>query len=297
MPARAGTPVWRLSLEHVASAPARARAGLEAPLRRMGLTVDVRDDVRLVASELIANGVLHGAPDLELALVADGWAVRVEVVDGSPVLPRLREYGVDAQSGRGLAVVAATCRAWGAEPTADGKVVWAELGTGPDAVRPNGRLVPPVEEPVQPAGPVPGRRTVHYRGVPVATYQRMQEHQDALLREAELVALSSAFPDEDDLPPPTAVAALLADLQQQLATPPEQMRAAVVAAAQEGRPTVDLELALDPSSADGLRRLGGLLARADQAARDGHLLLDPADDEVVALRNWFGEQTAAQLRP
>jgi hypothetical protein len=264
-------------------------------MRRMGLGVEVRDDVRLVATELIANGVLHGAPDLELVLVADGWSVRVEVVDGSPVLPRLREYGVDAQSGRGLAVVAATCRAWGAEPTPAGKVVWAELGTGPDAVRPDG-LVQPVEEPVQPAGPGPGRRTVRYRGVPVVTYQRMQEYQDALLREAELVALSTAFPDEDDLPPPAAVAALLADLQQQLARPPEQMRAAVVAAAQQGRPTVDLEMAIDAGSADGLLRLGGLLARADQAARDGHLLLDPPDEEVVALRTWFGEQTAAQLR-
>lgn len=293
MHARPGTPVWRLELDHAASAPSLARHGLEAPLRRMGLPPGLRDDVRLVASELIANGVLHGAPALALVLVADGRRVRVEVADGSPVLPQLRTYGPDAQSGRGLAVVAATSRAWGCDPTPTGKVVWAELDTAGGA--------PPADEvPAQPAAAPtstwrPGSRTVRYPAVPVATYQRMQEHQDALLREAELVALSSAFPDEDDLPPPPEVAALLATLLEQLAEPPEALRAGVAAAAAAGQATADLELRLDPAAAPGMAELARLLDRADQAARDGHLLLDPADDEVVALRAWFAAQTAAQL--
>jgi len=293
-----GTPVWRLTLEHVASAPSRARARLEAPLRRMGLAGDVRDDVRLIASELIANSVLHGAPDLELVLVADGWRLRVEVSDGSGVLPHLRDYGVDAQSGRGLAVVAAISQAWGAEPSGTGKVVWAELDTAPGARRPGARSAAvPDPEPLQ--GPqttwLVGSVLVRYPAVPVAAYHRMQEHQDALLREAELVALSQAYPDKDDLPPPSDVAVLLAALQQQLSQPPEAMRAAVQSAAQQGRHTVDLELALDRAAAGRIAGLAELLDRADQAARDGHLLLDPADDEVVALRTWFAGQASAQL--
>lgn len=292
--ARQGTAVWRLRLDHAASSPALARACLDAPLRRMGLPPDLQDDVRLVASELIANGVLHGAPALELVLVADGWRVRVEVTDGSAELPRLRDYGLGAQSGRGLAVVAATSRAWGAEPTGGGKVVWAELETRPGAPRPT--VPAPAPAAPAPAGSwLAGRATVRYPGVPVAVYQRMQEHQDAVLREAELVALSSAFPDDDDLPPPPEVSALLADLQQQLAQPPEALRSAVAAAARRGDATVDLELALDPAAAARVAGLADLLARADQAARDGHLLLDPADDEVVALRSWFAARTSAQL--
>ncbi len=289
-----GTPVWRLALEHVASAPARARAGLEAPLRRMGLAGDVRDDVCLIASELIANGVLHGAPDLELVLVAAGWRLRIEVSDGSAELPRLREYGVDAQSGRGLAVVAATSQAWGAEPTRDGKVVWAELDTTPGAARPAAAATDPTAPDLLDTWPSDAV-LVRYPAVPVAVYHRMQEHQDAVLREAELVALSLAYPDEDDLPPPSDVAALLAALQQQLSRPPEAMRAAVQAAVQQGRAEVDLELALPPAGAAGIVGLARLLERADQAARDGHLLLDPADDEVVALRTWFARQTSRQL--
>jgi hypothetical protein len=46
------------------------------------------------------------------------------------MLPRLRHGGPAARSGRGLHLVGALARAWGVEPSADGKTVWAELPLG-----------------------------------------------------------------------------------------------------------------------------------------------------------------------
>ncbi|MFB9365253.1 ATP-binding protein [Kitasatospora sp. NPDC001664] len=89
-----------------------------------------RGDVALVASELVANAVLHGGGPHRLVLTeldrADPGpaAVRVEVTDGSPHTPAQRP------GGHGLLVVRHLSRAWGHRPTPPGKTVWADVPHG-----------------------------------------------------------------------------------------------------------------------------------------------------------------------
>ncbi|MEV7596022.1 ATP-binding protein [Kitasatospora sp. NPDC089797] len=94
----------------------------------------VVEDVLLMVSELVTNACLHaaGGPS-ELRLRWDGLRLRVEVVDGSPVPPRLRRYGDPAQpGGHGLRVVDRLARAWGCVPEGQGKRVWLEVGSPVD---------------------------------------------------------------------------------------------------------------------------------------------------------------------
>src|SRR4051812_39637493 len=87
-----------------------------------------RDDVELVVAELVTNAVLHGAAPVTLRLRLDPVVVRVEVHDTGRQRPIAMPGGVDAMTGRGLALVAALSREWGVEPTPDGgKVVWAQV--------------------------------------------------------------------------------------------------------------------------------------------------------------------------
>lgn len=93
------------------------------------------ETLTLITAELVANAVRHGrvpGRDFEVRLTATGEVLRVEVSDTRgervPLLP-LREPPCDAESGRGLMLVAALADGWGAVPRANrpGKTVWAEV--------------------------------------------------------------------------------------------------------------------------------------------------------------------------
>ena len=82
------------------------------------------EDVNLVATELVSNAVRHTDDGGRM----DAWGrdpLRLEVHDTSPNLP---VTGAPSPTGgRGLRIVDAIASDWGAEPTSDGKVVWAEV--------------------------------------------------------------------------------------------------------------------------------------------------------------------------
>ncbi|WP_369223339.1 ATP-binding protein [Streptomyces sp. R39] len=88
-----------------------------------------------VVAELASNAVLHGRVAgrdfrLGLRLVADR-TLRIEVTDArGDRVPRLHDpVSGDAESGRGLLIVAAYADRWGVDEAPAGcKVVWAELG-------------------------------------------------------------------------------------------------------------------------------------------------------------------------
>lgn len=91
-------------------------------------------DAALVVSELAANAVLHATTDFTVRVAVSDSLVRIEVADGSPLLPTPKDHGDGAPTGRGLKIVERLSARWGAEPTADGKVVWAELDPIDDLV-------------------------------------------------------------------------------------------------------------------------------------------------------------------
>ncbi|GAA1004989.1 DNA-binding protein [Streptomyces sp. F-3] len=104
-------------------------------LTDLPLSADQRDDAVLATDELFANAVQHAsAGPCDTVTVTVEWnarTLRVTVADRSP-LPPPRPHPVDvtAESGRGLAIVAALADDWGMappEPGGRGKRVWFTL--------------------------------------------------------------------------------------------------------------------------------------------------------------------------
>jgi len=88
----------------------------------------VLDRALLLLSELAVNAVEHGAPPVTASMDCEGvTGVRLAVHDGSPAQPVLREVGPEAESGRGVSLLAVLSEDWGVEPDAAGKTVWCRL--------------------------------------------------------------------------------------------------------------------------------------------------------------------------
>lgn len=88
---------------------------------------------RTITSELVSNAVEHAGTDINLTVTLRGVFLCLAVRDGSPVLPRQRDLAphdprapLDVR-GYGLRMLANVAHSWGAEITAEGKVVWARL--------------------------------------------------------------------------------------------------------------------------------------------------------------------------
>jgi anti-sigma regulatory factor (Ser/Thr protein kinase) len=86
------------------------------------------EDARLVVSELATNAVRHGAPPLQLRLMATVRGLTVGISDGSATLPSIRPPRSNRESGRGLLLVDALATTWKVETVpGDGKTVLAQL--------------------------------------------------------------------------------------------------------------------------------------------------------------------------
>ncbi|MCU1588171.1 MAG: ATP-binding region ATPase domain protein [Frankiales bacterium] len=85
------------------------------------------DDAATLVSELATNALLHARTTFTVEVQLLGEVVRIAVLDLSTAVPRVRDYGADATTGRGMRLVSAMATRWGVEPSADGKAVWFEL--------------------------------------------------------------------------------------------------------------------------------------------------------------------------
>nr|WP_231126683.1 SpoIIE family protein phosphatase [Motilibacter aurantiacus] len=114
-----------------------ARAMFSAALERWGLG----DDPAAIAGELLVSEVVTNAiryaprGSCQLLVRRAERSLHIEVRDSDTRLPRLRHASFEDEGGRGLALVQALSRNWGARALPDGKVVWFTLD------------VPPVEPP------------------------------------------------------------------------------------------------------------------------------------------------------
>lgn len=106
-----------------------ARDFVRKTLLDLGYRGDHSDAV-LVVSELVCNALRHTATIPVIRLAGDVRRLRIEVQDGSPVLPRPRLSAT--VGGWGLQLVQQLTTAWGASPERGGKVVWCEMAV--DAV-------------------------------------------------------------------------------------------------------------------------------------------------------------------
>ncbi len=106
-------------------------AAVRRHIRKSGrsLPPDLREDILLLASELVTNAVRHGGGEVTVRLWAGPETIRVEVTDANPHRPLAADRGPDAEEGRGLLIVRALASRWGSAPLRDGsgKTVWFEV--------------------------------------------------------------------------------------------------------------------------------------------------------------------------
>jgi hypothetical protein len=125
----------------VPSSVTAARTFTLRTLQRWG-TADCAEDVAAVVSELLTNALRHaiGKPGtvsllspIRFGLLHPGPCVLCAVADPSNEVPLPRQPDWEAETGRGLQVVASLSHRWGYCPAPDqrGKVVWATVLTAP----------------------------------------------------------------------------------------------------------------------------------------------------------------------
>jgi anti-sigma regulatory factor (Ser/Thr protein kinase) len=131
----------RLELGAQATAPGVARGHVRAVAWEWGLA-DLADTAEILTSELVTNAVqaserLRTRADLAAVSVirlwanSDGIALVIHVWDVHPDLPVRKDLAADAENGRGLLLVSALAKEWGAYRKTEGKVVWALITSDP----------------------------------------------------------------------------------------------------------------------------------------------------------------------
>jgi anti-sigma regulatory factor (Ser/Thr protein kinase) len=113
------------------AAAAEARSQVEAAIFTWEVPVDP-DIAVLLTSELVTNAIRHGAGEtIMLAITCSRGHLRVDVHDASRFLPVLVDAPADAESGRGLMLVATLSAEWGCYRTPAGKAVYFTLAFEP----------------------------------------------------------------------------------------------------------------------------------------------------------------------
>ena len=130
----------QLDLAAVRTAARVARVFTSSTLTKWK-ALTIIDDACLIVSELVTNAVkatgnmgtrptwpeLEGVAVITVRLVGLKDSIVIEVRDGEPSEPVLKDATLDEDSGRGLFLVDSLASRWGSRPYLDGKVVWAEL--------------------------------------------------------------------------------------------------------------------------------------------------------------------------
>jgi len=118
----------RLALARSAQTGALARRTVRQLLDAARIDHETREVAVLLANELVTNAVEHGRGSAYLDAAVQDRAIRLEVTDSSPVLPRPNSEVSDLdERGRGLLLIDALSSRWGVQPQQDGKTVWCEV--------------------------------------------------------------------------------------------------------------------------------------------------------------------------
>jgi anti-sigma regulatory factor (Ser/Thr protein kinase) len=117
-----------VDLAPLALSASRARSLVRDFLADIG-DQEMCENVQLVVSELVTNAVLYATSPIRLVLRLDANVLRVEVHDGSRLLPRVKHNALEAVTGRGLHIVGHYAERWGSDNEASGKSVWCEVRT------------------------------------------------------------------------------------------------------------------------------------------------------------------------
>jgi len=262
-------------------------------------------DAELALSEIVTNAVLHAHTEIDVHVKVTHVAARVEVRDFNPAMPVARNYGEEALTGRGMALVAAVTQASGVERVGEsGKVVWFCVGDEEgestadltvddllaawdddgwdDAVASSGDVV-----------------DVVLRDMPVRLWLAAREHHDAIVRDLGYYVARHQGLDLDlagtDRARSTISESLVELLDREFACSDLRIFPVVGRDAAVVPDDVDLELGVAADSAPLFSTMQDVLDIAEDLAARGLLLVQPALPEVVAVRDWACEQVIAQI--
>jgi anti-sigma regulatory factor (Ser/Thr protein kinase) len=121
----ASVSVASLELPPDHTAAAHAREFVARTLRSWGCDGIVAD-AELLVSELVTNAILHARSTATVNIEREP-ELRVSVCDHSTAVPRVRNYGPTAVTGRGMLLVDRISRRWGVDISGNGKCVWFEI--------------------------------------------------------------------------------------------------------------------------------------------------------------------------
>ncbi|MFJ5027834.1 ATP-binding protein [Streptomyces sp. NPDC088560] len=127
---------FRFELAAHPGSVAQARRLAHARLTGWSVGADTCDSAVLVISELVTNAIVHTASSHVVCELHDHEdIVRMAVLDEgcAPGEPHPSPQRPDEEHGRGLFLVDALCRAWGAQEHGSGLLVWADLPRRSDA--------------------------------------------------------------------------------------------------------------------------------------------------------------------
>ncbi len=257
---------------------------------------ELRDAVALIASELVANAVMHAHTDMVLCVDLADDGVRVSVTDGSDVLPHWTLTSPTATSGRGLLLVKQLSRRWGVEPLpGGGKSVWAEVDATSledDSSSPDDLLELWSDEPwpADANGEVEVEAEVDVEiDIDVQAMLDSRAHTDDLVRDLQLTLLDAAEAEHAPVASGDVVA-----LARRLDTANEDFREArrqilnqTVAAAKRRQPQATLHLRLRRSDLSLARQWLAALDEADALTTAGKLLLPAFPPDLAAFRRKY----------
>jgi anti-sigma regulatory factor (Ser/Thr protein kinase) len=130
-----------LPLHALPTAPGCARDHVRAVACEWGLS-GLAETAELLVSELVTNALYASersdvgadkatVPVVQLWIVTDGISLVIYVWDNSDAMPVRQDAGPDQIGGRGLMLVEALGKEWGAYRLDSGKVVWVMLAADP----------------------------------------------------------------------------------------------------------------------------------------------------------------------
>jgi anti-sigma regulatory factor (Ser/Thr protein kinase) len=132
----------RISLTAGPAAAAEARTVVRAAIFAWDLPLDASVAV-LLTSELVTNAIRHEAGETIVLDIGCGCGqLRVDVHDTSCSLPTLVNAPADAETGRGLMLVASLSDDWGCYLTGAGKAVYFALAFPAEAGEDDGGSAP-----------------------------------------------------------------------------------------------------------------------------------------------------------
>lgn len=256
---------------------------------------ELSGDAELLTSEVVTNALVHAGAPIRITARVVGSGVRVEVADGSPHSPIVREYGELAGTGRGLRLLDLLAR-WGVEATENGKSVWFELGQTRGAGAPT---TGPDHSYAGPSGAAPGPDQVEITllQVPLLLHAAWQMHAESFLREYLLTQLD----DSDD----AAAIVAHADASDALALLKEHIPAPelgndpsrLMEDATGARVSADrLAFRVPRSSVPHFTLLNDMLDTALTIADAGGFLTPTIQPELRAMRRWLCSAVEEQAR-